>query len=935
MADTSSGPVAVILTALQVEYDAVSARLEGLTRSSEKGTVFERGRLPGTPWTVVLAQTGPGNDNAALVTQHAYDLYRPRVLLFVGIAGGLKDDIRIGDVVIGERIYDYREKQSPRGDHYRPRGWEAPWRLVQHVQRMTFGPDVAGRVRVAPIASGNVVLDRETSELGEVLRGNYDDAVAIEMESAGVCRAAHLIGGLDTLTIRGISDKADGGKGRADAGGSQEIAAWCAAAVAVRILASLAPEQETPTLPDAGSVGGAPGAGSASQELLGASAAGTDESGPPEEGKPPTVPPPHHRWTLLSRARLGRRAQPAGRTRTTLMACGAVALVGVLVAVLLKATADAGPPDGDSALKSCKVSQARVKLHVAASIDLSKSLSDAARDYGARQSPDGTCVKVEVSSVNSGTAMRALRGGWPEDDGPRPDVWSPAGSEWVDLARTTSGGRRLLPESEPRSIVTSPLTIAMPKPMAETMGWPETTIGWSDLAKWAEDPTHFWAEHGNKQWGALKLGKTNPDYSTSGLNATIGAFYAKTGTTGELSIRDVDSSANQAFVRNIEKSVVHYGDTTLTFLANLRAADDKGGREEVLKYISAVTVEESAVVAYNKGYPCGAYSYTRGCEQRGKPKTPLVSFYPKDSDPASDHPYVQLGGMSKAKQKVSDDFLTYLHSTDAYRKHFAPYGYRTYERKVLAHTGIDQDHGALRTPQTKGYDAPDGEVLDRLQQVWASLRRRANVLVVIDTSKSMDDKVPGTGDSKMQLLRRAEPARFGPGGFADTDRVGLWKFSNAASLDGKHHYVPLVDIGPMGEKLTDHHGLTRRDELKDEVNGLVPNGATGLYSTVDAAVDSMRKDYDPAAINAIVLLTDGRNEGVPPTPTLKDVLARIGTPDERVRVFTVAYGSKADQQDANGRTVLEEIAAATGAHAYDAKDPKVLSEVLTSVISNF
>ncbi|MFJ9863987.1 substrate-binding domain-containing protein [Streptomyces sp. NPDC101165] len=934
MVNISSGPVAVILTALKVEYDAVKGRLEDLTRDIEGGTIFERGRLPGTAWTVVLAQTGAGNDNAAVVAKHAHDLYRPRVLFFVGVAGGLKDSVRIGDVVIGERIYDYREKQSSDGGHYRPREWEAPWWLLQHVQRITFGPELAGRVRVAPIASGNVVLDREKSELGDLLRGNYDDAVAIEMESAGVCRAAQIVGALDTLTIRGISDKADGGKSRADAGGSQEIAAWCAAAVAVRILASLPPEKETPTLPDGVRIGGASGAGSASQEGLVASAAGADESGQPEKGEPLTVPPPRRRPTLLSRTGLGARVRPSRRTRATLITVGVVAVVGVLVAVLLKGgTPDSSTSDKNSALESCSVSQAHVKLHVAASIDLSKSLGDAARDYGARQSPDGTCVKVEVSSVNSGTAMRALQRGWPEEDGPRPDVWSPAGSEWVDLARTTGEGRRLLPESEPRSIVTSPLTIAMPKPMAETMGWPETTIGWSDLAKWAEDPTHFWKEHGNQQWGALKLGKTNPDYSTSGLNATIGAFYAKTGTTGELSLRDVDSSANQAFVRNIEKSVVHYGDTTLTFLANLRAADDRGGREEVLKYISAVTVEESAVVAYNKGYPCGAYSYTRGCEQRGKPKTPLVSFYPKDSDPASDHPYVQLGGMSKAKQKVSDDFLAYLHSTDAYRKYFAPYGYRTYEGKVLPHTGIDQDHGALDDPQIKGYDAPDGKVLDRLQQVWATLRRRANVLVVIDTSKSMDDKVPGTGRTKMELLQKAEHPLFD--GFAATDRVGLWEFSNAANLGGKQHYLPLVDIGPMGEKLTDHHGLTRRSELNDEVSGLVPNGATGLYGTVDAAVDTMRKDYDPAAINAIVLLTDGRNEGVPPTPTLKDVLARIGTPDKRVRVFTVAYGSKADQQDVNGRTVLEEIAAATGAHAYDAKDPKILNEVLTSVISNF
>ncbi|MFJ9817561.1 substrate-binding domain-containing protein [Streptomyces sp. NPDC101151] len=1022
MADTSSGPVAVILTALHVEYDAVRARLEDLTRSSESGTIFERGRLPGSPWTVVLAQTGPGNDNAAVVTKHAYDLYRPRVLFFVGVAGGLKDDVRIGDVVIGERIYDYREKQSPRGGHYRPRGWEAPWWLVQHVQRIAFGSEVAGRVRVAPIASGNVVLDRETSELGELLRGNYDDAVAIEMESAGVCRAAHLVGGLDTLTIRGISDKADGGKHRADSGGSQEIAAWCAAATAVRILTSLPPERTVgasagpDTVGFEGRSGAGSGSGSASPASEHASAAGTDASEPgggdavvygargtdsaaagtdgdeplvsevaasevagsevPESEVPataavvseaadddsvvspvrrerstpqgsgtsaerrgdPPVPPARRRRALLpaaaGRVRLGERSagRLSGRTRAVLVACVAMAVAGALVAFLLKATGDSGTDDKNSALARCSL--ARVKLHVAASIDVSTSLSEAAAQYNARTSTDGTCVKVEVSSVNSGTAMRALATGWGEDDGDRPDVWSPAGSEWLTLARARAKGaaKRLLPETaEP--IVTSPLTIAMPKPMAEALGWPESTIGWGKLAEWAADPAKFWESVGQKQWGAFKLGKTNPSYSTSGLNATIGAYYAKTRTSAELSAEDIDAPDNQAFVRAIEKSVVHYGDTTLTFLANLRAADDRGGADEALKYISAVTVEEDAVVAYNEGYPCGAYSKARGCEKRSRPRTPLVSFYPSDSDPVSDHPYVELAGMGKVKRPVARDFLAYLHRPEVYGKYFAPYGFRTHTGAAGAAPALSPDNGALPTASISQYAAPDGDVLDRLQTVWPTLRRRANVLVLIDTSKSMGDKVPGTGGSKMELLRNAEPALFG--GLAATDRVGLWKFSNAAGLDGKHHYVPLVDIGPMGEKPAGRGGATRRAVLADEVGNLVPSGATGLYGTVEAAVDAMRKDYDPGAINAIVLLTDGRNEGVPPTPSLKQVLAGIGTPEKRVRVFTVAYGSQADQQDSNGRTVLEEIAAATGAHAYDAKNPNIISEVLTSVISNF
>ncbi len=946
----------MILTALHVEYEAVRLRLTDLTRTNEGGTIFERGRLPGTRWSVVLAQTGPGNDNAAVVTRHAYDLYRPKVLFFVGVAGGLKDDLRIGDVVIGDRIYDHREKQGPDGGHYRPRDWEAPWWLVQHVQRMTYGPEVAGRVRVAPIASGNVVLDEDTSELAGLLRGNYDDAAAIEMESAGVCRAAHLVGGLDTLTIRGISDRADGHKRRADAGGSQEFAAWRAAAAAVAVLTSLAPDDDTEGRAGEETVasaefaapgtGGGPARGHDSPADTSPGSRPHPAQEPPSGGARPTSPrrpapparrPRPHAFLLSAARRLRSRntkaAGPSRRGRAVLVACVAVGLASALVAALLTSRSHPAGDDKNSQLHRCPLSQAHVKLRVAASVDLSASLAEAAGDYGARR-VGGSCVAVEVSGLNSGTGMRALARGWRESDGHQPDVWSPAGSAWLALARARASGdaKKLLPETA-QPIVTSPLTIAMPKPMAEALGWPEFTLGWSKLAEWAADPATFWAKLGRKQWGVFKLGKTNPLYSTSGLNATIGAYYAKTNTSAELTTRDIDSAKNRDFVRAIEKSVVHYGDTTLTFLANLRAADDRGGADEALKYISAVTVEEDAVVAYNEGYPCGAFSKERGCKKRSRPRTPLVCFYPTDSNPTSDHPYVQLGGIGKDKEAVSEDFLAYLHSPSVYRKYFAPYGFRTHDGSAGSAPLIDRRDGALPDRRIAGYTAPDGKVLARLQEVWPGLRRRANVLVLIDTSKSMDDQVPGMGATKMELLRAAEPALFN--GFADTDRVGLWKFSNAASLDGRHHYVPLVDIGPMGEKLADHHGVTRRRELADEVDGLVPNGATGLYGTVEAAVDTMRRKYDPGAINAIVLLTDGRNEGVPSRPSLQDVLARIGTPDKRIRVFTVAYGSAADQQDANGKTVLEEISAATGARAYSAKRPEIISDVLTSVISNF
>jgi Ca-activated chloride channel homolog len=94
-----------------------------------------------------------------------------------------------------------------------------------------------------------------------------------------------------------------------------------------------------------------------------------------------------------------------------------------------------------------------------------------------------------------------------------------------------------------------------------------------------------------------------------------------------LTIKDVDDPRAQGFVRSIERSVVHYGDTTLTFLQHLRQADDAGAG---LSYVSAVPVEESSLVAYNLGYPCGAKSTGPGCAPKSRPKTPLVAIYPRE-----------------------------------------------------------------------------------------------------------------------------------------------------------------------------------------------------------------------------------------------------------------------------------------------------------------
>ena len=123
-----------------------------------------------------------------------------------------------------------------------------------------------------------------------------------------------------------------------------------------------------------------------------------------------------------------------------------------------------------------------------------------------------------------------------------------------------------------------------------SLGWPEREVGFEDILELARDQDG-WGAVGHPEFGEFKLVHTNPEFSTSGLSAVVAEYYAASDKTEGLVEADIDGKA-RATVRDIERSIVHYGDTTL-FVADQMRAEGPG-------YASAVAMEEATLLDFNR-----------------------------------------------------------------------------------------------------------------------------------------------------------------------------------------------------------------------------------------------------------------------------------------------------------------------------------------------
>ena len=595
-----------------------------------------------------------------------------------------------------------------------------------------------------------------------------------------------------------------------------------------------------------------------------------------------------------------------------------LALVLIVVVLAACGLPDRDAPEGDDELGDpgdCDV------IDVAVSSEKIALLQDLAATFNSSDDAelDDGCVFVRPYSKASGGAATALSQGWPDEDaeGPRPEAWSPASSAWgaiVNQRLADAGESAIVPPSDP--FMLTPLVIAMPKPMADALGYPDSPVGFADILALARDP-EGWGKFGHPEWGPFRLGKTNPNFSTSGLSALIAQYYAAVGKTKDLSLEDLAKPDVVDFAKGIESTVVHYGDITPTFLNNLYRNDARGAS---LTYVSAVAVEEVSVINYNAGNPDGVVS---AGEEPRPPRVPLVAIYPEEGTLFSDNPFIILDAdwVTASQQEGAKRFGDYIQRPENQQR-VLDFGFRPGNPSVAVGTPIvAANHVDPSQPRTT-LEVPDPEVMIGVLDRWAEQRKPAKVMLLVDVSGSMGEPAGDGAQTKLDLAKDAAIDALDQ--FKSEDDVALRIFSTDISATAPTDYVDLVPFGPIS---------ANREALATKIRALEPTQGTPLYTAAGDSYALMQREYASDRINAIVLLSDGKNED-PRNDDIGRLLDALGAANEGqstrpIRLFPIAYGGDADL------ATLRQLAEATNAAVYDASDPKSIAKVFTAVVSNF
>ncbi len=510
-------------------------------------------------------------------------------------------------------------------------------------------------------------------------------------------------------------------------------------------------------------------------------------------------------------------------------------------------------------------------LTVAVSPTMAETLSERAGSFNnlRLRTPDGEMMQVELVTRSSRAIVaESLRQPGYQAVVPDSSLWLELiDMHWAKLFPMESGPIPANRVGQTTLFAVSPVVIAARLDAAQQLGWPHQSIGWKDLHARAAAPSR-----------EFRWGHPSPE-SASGIAATLSKFYAGAGTTRALTAEIATRPDVIDYVRRAERSSLVLGaDGRARAELSQEEARLHGEEGERTGLLDAFVTQEQSVIAWNRSSDRGlSWLSGEGNAGRISSEGQLVAIYPKEGTLWADFPFalLELDGrtgpaVTRNQHSAYRAFTRFLLSKDS-QYALLEEGFRPVDLTIelLAEPSPFAENGTVDplSPQTL-LPLPPQPVLEIVLDVWRLSMRPVNVMLVVDSSESM----------KGSKLARAKTALQG---FVDQiqgdrDRIGLVEFGS-----GVKQYGALQWLDAEG-----------RDHMLRLIENMQAGGSTGLIDAVWGAHSELKDLADSDATNAIVVLTDGRDNDS--EHRLRELQRDIQRADNHVSIHTVAFGRDAD-----------------------------------------
>ncbi len=523
-------------------------------------------------------------------------------------------------------------------------------------------------------------------------------------------------------------------------------------------------------------------------------------------------------------------------------------------------------------------------LTIATSPEMSPLLGKLADQFNSQNKGQAGFVPVKTVTLSPSDMVDAALNPDPPFQAINPDsgLWLEKLSyEWGKVFQNDTSSPDALPIPRqryalPQRFAASPVVIAMWQNVAQGMDWPNAAIGWNTLQARASQDANFHWNHPSTSYA-------------SGILATLAEFYAGAQVNRGLTEALATQQSTLDYVKKVEGTVRFYGEGESAILDRLK--------KDGTSLLDAFVAQEQIVLRWDSE----------------NPGQKLVAVYPVEGTLWADHPMALLerysdydhSSLTNAQRDTYYAFSRYL-LEDAVQQQVLAGGYRPVNMNIdlqgagspfKANPSVD----ALQPKTT--LQIPSYSVVQVVEDFQSYIKKPTNVILVVDTSGSMNDanKLPKVQAALNAFIDNIKGAH---------DQVGLIDFSDHIK------YNSGLDTVSAGYKAS----------LKQTVNEMEAGGNTAILDAVLEAFNQLEAQNDSQAINAIVVMTDGKENSSSHIneTSLVNMLSGAKVP---VVVFSIAFGSDADP------SIMKNLADATNGQFRESNSFNILD--LYKIISTY